>query len=126
MADIVFEGVRVGILLRSLARGTTAVTDRREPLQLVSLRHPGGTTVSAHMHARRTRVTTGLQECVIVKTGRIRLELYSPSGTMFRRITLKAGDAFILQRGGYGIQFLEASEVLEVKNGPYLDDKMPL
>ena len=126
MPEVFYKGTQVGILIRTIRKGSVAVTNGGEPLQLVTLKHPKGSDIAAHTHAPRKRTVQKLQECLIVRKGRVRLDLYAPDGTLFTRVTLKAGDSFILQNGGYGIHLLEDSELLEVKNGPFLDDKVLL
>ena len=126
MPEVFYKGTQVGILVRTVRKGSVAVTDGSEPLQLVTLKHPKHSYLAAHTHTPRRRIVRTLQECLIVKKGRVRLDLYAPDGTLFTKVTLRAGDSFILQNGGYGIHLLEDSELLEVKNGPFLDDKVLL
>ncbi|MBM3777552.1 MAG: hypothetical protein FJW23_04830 [Acidimicrobiia bacterium] len=113
----------VGILVRRFETGHTAVTDARDPLQVLTMKDAKGTDLAAHRHVPRRRVTERLQECLIVRRGRVRVDLYGAHRKAFARVTLKAGDVFVLRRGGYGIRVLEDAELIEVKNGPYLPDK---
>lgn len=126
MKQILYKKEVVGILIRHLPKGSVPVTDGSEPLQFVTLRHDKGKHLLAHTHAPKRRVTTRLQECLIVRKGRVRVDLFGPDGKMFKKITLGEGDSFILQNGGYGIHMLEASELIEVKNGPFIEDKVLL
>jgi hypothetical protein len=126
MTDIIHKKKLVGILLRAFPKGSIPHTDGQEPLQLVTLKHPKGQYLLAHMHKPLKRTTTRLQECLIVRKGRIRIDIYGPDKKMFKKVTLKAGDVFILLNGGYGIHMLEASELIELKNGPFKEDKVLL
>ena len=65
-----------------------------------------------------------MQECIIVKKGKIRVDLYGPDKKMFKKVVLKTGDLLILLNGGYGIHILEDAEMIELKNGPFVEDKV--
>lgn len=127
MEKIFYKDVLVGILITSMPDGSVPLTDGGEPLQMVALKHPKGAYLKAHAHAPRERVTQSLQEALIVKKGRVSIDLYAKeeSGFIkFKTVELAVGEVFILMNGGYGINMLEDSELIEVKNGPFLEDKV--
>jgi len=126
MENITHKNKVVGILVRKISAGSIPVTDGVEPLQVVTLKHPSGKYLVAHTHAPKKRTTNKLQECLLVKKGKVRLDLYGPDKKMFKKITIKEGDLFILQNGGFGIHLLDDSELVEVKNGPFIEDKVLL
>lgn len=76
-----------------------------------------------HIHTPSKRVTSVLQECLVVRKGRVRIDMYGTDHKFFKRFYLKTGDIFIYLRGAYGLTYMEPSEILEVKNGPYRNDK---
>ncbi|KKQ96658.1 MAG: hypothetical protein UV74_C0010G0004 [Candidatus Woesebacteria bacterium GW2011_GWB1_43_14] len=124
MEKIFYKKTLIGIRIKKIPKGSVPLTDGKEPLQLVSLKHPKGSYLKAHIHEPKKRVTRSLQECLIVKKGKIRLDLYGRDKKKFKRLFLKAGESFILMNGGIGIHLLEDSECLEVKNGPFVEDKV--
>lgn len=124
MPNIIYKNKLVGILLSSFPKGSIPQTDDREPLQLVTLKHSKGKYLLAHTHRPIKRQTAKLQECLVVKKGRIRIDLYGPDKKMFKKLNLKTGDLFILLNGGYGIHILEDAEMIELKNGPFIEDKV--
>lgn len=124
MQLIQYNKIVVGIKISSIKKGSLPQTQPDEPLQLVTLKHPKGAYLLAHMHTPKKRTTNNLQECLIVKKGKILIDLYSPNKILFKKVTLQSGDIFILQNGGYGIHLLENSELIELKNGPFLEDKI--
>lgn len=126
MERIVYKKLVIGLLLRKLQKGSVPITDGKEPLQFVTLKHSKGKYLLAHTHAPKKRVTLKLQECLIVRRGSVRVDLYAPNKKIFKKIILKSGDSFILQNGGYGIHMLKNSELIEVKNGPFIEDKVLL
>jgi len=126
ITKIQYKNKLVGVLLKTIPVGSIPHTDSKESLQLVSLKHPKGKYLVAHAHKPIKRTTNNLQECLIVKKGKIKVDLYSSDKKKFKNITLKTGDVFILLNGGYGIHFLESSELIELKNGPFMEDKVLL
>lgn len=124
MIPIIYKKKVVGIKLAKLTPGSVPVTAGEEPLQLVTLKHPKGAYLKAHMHVPKKRITTRLQECLIVKKGAVKIDLYGPDKKKFKTVSLKEGETYILMHGGYGIHITQDAELIEVKNGPFLDDKV--
>ena len=124
MNKIFYKNQLIGFRLRVLPKGSIPLTEGKEPLQAVALKHPKGSYLKAHMHAPRKRITTCLQECLIVKKGKIKLDLYGPDKKFFKFIYLSAGDIFLLMHGGVGIHIIKDAEIIEVKNGPFKEDKV--
>ncbi|HTW96842.1 MAG TPA: hypothetical protein VMD74_04270 [Candidatus Methylomirabilis sp.] len=124
MEKIYYGEKLIGLRIKTLAKGSTPVTEDKQPLQLVTLKHPAGAYLKAHAHRPRRRTTERLQECLMVKKGRIKLDLYGPDKKLFKHLFLAAGDIFISLNGGIGIHFLQDGEIIEVKNGPFKEDKI--
>ena len=116
----------IGILVRRIKPGSLPVTDGHHPLQVVTLSHPKGKYLAAHTHRPVPRKTERMQEALFVKKGKVRLDLFGPDKKPFKKLVMKAGDFFILQNGGLGIQMMEHSECVEFKNGPFVEDKVLL
>lgn len=121
---IIYKNELLGIRIRDISHGSVPITDGGEPLQLVTLKHPKGAYLKAHIHTPKKRVTNSLQECLIVKKGRVKLDLYGHDKKFHKYLYLKPGEVFVLAKGGYGIQLMEDSELIEVKNGPFKEDKI--
>lgn len=105
-------------------KGSIPQTEGKEPLQLVTLKHPKGKYLLAHTHKPTPRKTAKMQECIVVKKGKIKVDLYGPDKKMFKKVMMKAGDLLLLSNGGYGIHILEDAEIIELKNGPFAEDKV--
>ena len=125
MEEIYYKNTLVGIRVRSLKKGSIPITPEREPLQLLGLRYPKGHSWVPHRHAPKRRVTDHLQECLVVRKGKVKVDVYALGDVKVKSITLKAGELFILLNGGYGIHALENVELFELKNGPFMgEDKI--
>lgn len=105
----------------SLERKYNFLTDQQSPLQLGISTYPGGERIAAHAHLRtEVTVPTG-QEFILVRSGRLRVDLFDPvSREPLARQELAAGDMILLVWGGHGFEVLEPCEIVEVKQGPYL------
>jgi len=124
--DIKYKNKLVAIFLGHFPKGSIPQTKGSEPLQLVTLKHPKGKYLLAHTHEPKKRRTDKMQECLIVKKGKIKIDLYGPDKKMFKKIIMKTGDLLLLVDGGYGIHILDNSEMIELKNGPFIEDKVLL
>lgn len=126
MPNILYKNKLVAIFINRLTNGSIPQTEGKEPLQLVTLKHPKGKYLVAHSHKPTPRQTEKMQECLIVKRGKIKVDLYGTDKKMFKKLTMKTGDLLILLNCGIGIHFLEDAEVVELKNGPFVEDKVLL
>lgn len=122
--QIKYKNKLVAIFLGKFPKGSIPQTNGKEPLQLVTLKHSKGKCLLAHTHKPAPRTTAKMQECIIVKKGKIKVDLYGPDKKMFKAITMKMADLLLLVNGGYGIHILEDAEIIELKNGPFVEDKV--
>ena len=75
----------------------------------------------AHTHNEAMRKVSWTQEVIFIKQGKIQSEIYDLNRNKVKEIICSEGDIIILLRGGHGYRILEDNtQVLEVKNGPYL------
>lgn len=119
----IFVGKKlVGIRIKSLSPGSIPITDSSGALQVLTLSHSKGDSVKPHVHRRMKRVTMDLQECLVVLKGKIRIDLYSSAIRPVKRVIVKAGEVYIVLDGKIGVEYLEKSEVIEIKNGPFRND----
>ncbi len=126
MEKIFYKGILIGIRITRLAAGAHPITGDKEPLQILTHKHLNGKHVVAHFHVPRPRRTKELQECLIVRKGKVRIDLYGPDGKYFKRLYLSKGQLFLRLHGGYAVHFSKSSEVFEIKNGPFLKDEVAI
>lgn len=123
MERIEHEEKLIAIHLTTFAEGSNPITDISEPLQVMTLKHATGEKVMPHRHVPYERKTAHLSECLVVRTGSARVDLYGTGKKVFRSVVIKAGEVLIIFGGGHALEYLEPSEIVEMKNGPYVDDK---
>jgi len=90
--------------------------------QLVYMRRPAGYAIPPHIHNPVQREVVLTQEVLFIRSGLVRVDLYRRDCSLLTYRTLGAGDIVFLAEGGHGIEILEESEIVEVKQGPYAGD----
>lgn len=106
-------------------KGATFFTPPEFSQQVGLLRHRKGSKVKPHVHKLVKRRIERTQEVLHIKKGKVAVFLYDEKGKYLRTRILKKGDTILLASGGHGIEVLEDSLILEIKQGPYagVDDK---
>jgi hypothetical protein len=89
------------------------------PLQLGVNTYRSGEDVRAHIHLPRETVIREVEEVVHVDHGRVSVALFNLSGNKETTLELSSGDTILFVAGGHGIQVLEDTRIIEVKQGPY-------
>jgi|SRR3989344_4977323 len=124
MEKIIHNKILIAIRIKKLKNGVVPITDPHEPLQILSHKQQKGDySTKAHIHVPKTRITKRLQECLVVIKGKIKIDLYASNKEFFRSIYLSAGQTVIFINGGHAVHVLNDSEIIEVKNGPFVGDK---
>ena len=91
--------------------------------QLGYIKRRKGDTIPEHIHILHTREIKYTQETLFVKRGRVRVDFYTDDKAYIASRELKTGDVVLLASGGHGFEFLEETELIEVKQGPYCGDQ---
>ncbi len=78
--------------------------------------------ISPHTHNIVQRDVQFTQEVLIIKSGKVRVDYYDEKKKYLESRILNKGDVVLLAYGGHGFEMIEDSEIIEVKQGPYLDE----
>ena len=124
MEKIIYNNTLIAIRVKKFKSGAVSLTNPLESLQIVSHKRKAGEYTKAHIHIPKVRVTQNLQECLVVIKGKIKIDLYTPQKKFFKSIYLSAGQAVIFMSGGHEVHMVKDSEIIEVKNGPFVEDKV--
>jgi hypothetical protein len=103
--------------------GISFLTDGASLLEMGYMSHPAGYIITPHAHPPFTRQTHGTQEVIFLKSGKMRVDFYSEQKMCVGSRELVGGDWIVLLAGGHGIELLEPSILIEVKNGPYAGEE---
>jgi mannose-6-phosphate isomerase-like protein (cupin superfamily) len=122
---IVHEGTELAVILRRdyKADGITFLTANDYSQQLGYMNRPAGYTIPPHVHNPVAREVRYTKEVLFVRSGRVRVDFYSESRDYIESTVLEAGDVILLAYGGHGFHMLEPTEMIEVKQGPYVGEQ---
>ncbi len=126
MDKIFYKEKLLGIKIKKRKLGTSPITDTESFLQVLTLNYKKGHVVIPHDHKPKKRITTELNECIVIVKGKVRVKLYGGERKPVKQVILSTGDTFLYMRGGHSVHFLDDAELIEIKNGPFIDDRFPL
>lgn len=104
------------------SQGISFFTPPEFSQQLAYMRRPPGHEVVPHVHCLVPRNIEHTQEVLVVRSGRVLVDIYSEERRHLESMELGPGDVILLAGGGHGLRFLDESEIIEVKQGPYCGD----
>lgn len=124
--EIVHDGELIALIIPHDFQkdGVEFFTPKEFSQQLGYMKHPAGHRIEPHIHKLVVREIQYTQETLLVKSGRIRVDFYSDDKKYIGSEELVAGDVVLLASGGHGFVFLEESELIEIKQGPYISFKV--
>jgi len=80
-----------------------------------------GKKLLAHAHNEVRREVLWTQEVLYIRAGRVKAEVFDGRDLKVAELSAGAGDILVLLHGGHGYEILEeGTQVLEIKNGPYV------
>jgi hypothetical protein len=122
---IFFNELLLGILLRGsfVKMGIEFFTDDQSSQQLGYMKREENYEIIPHRHNVVSRDVRNTQEVLFIKSGKVRVDFYDNSETYLFSKVLNPLDTILLCDGGHGFHFLEESEIIEVKQGPYLEER---
>lgn len=103
--------------------GIEFVTPDSFSQQLAYMKRPVNYEIDPHVHNPIQREVRLTRETLFIRKGAVRVDLYNNNRKYLRSIIVKTGDAILLVDGGHGLKMLEESEIIEVKQGPYIAEQ---
>ena len=115
------DGKILAIIIRANfeKKGLEFFTPPEFSQQLGYMFHPRGHVIKPHVHNEVPRNVELTQEVLVVKKGKVRVDLYDSQQTYLFSEIINTGDIILLANGGHGFEILEPAEMIEVKQGPY-------
>jgi hypothetical protein len=102
--------------------GIEFITPSTYSQQLGYMNRPAGYVIAPHVHNPVPREVQFTKEVLFIKSGKVRVDFYDDDQKYLESRILCQGDVILLAFGGHGFEMLEASEMIEVKQGPYAGD----
>ncbi|SEM17903.1 Mannose-6-phosphate isomerase, cupin superfamily [Syntrophus gentianae] len=87
--------------------------------QVACMQHPAGHKIAPHVHNFLFRQVLYTQEVLMIRRGRVKVNLFSSEKDFITSRTLESGDLILLCGGGHSFEMLEETSMIEVKQGPY-------
>ena len=91
--------------------------------QLAYMNRPAGYKIAPHVHNKVQREVFYTQEVLFIKNGKVKVDFFDEEQKYLETRILKTGDVILLASGGHGFEMLEQTEMIEVKQGPFAEDK---
>jgi hypothetical protein len=104
------------------AEGIQFLTPDSYSQQLGYMNRPQGYVIKPHVHNMAIREVHYTNEVLFIKSGKVRVDFYGADQIYRESRVLNWGDIILLICGGHGFEMLEASEIIEVKQGPYVGE----
>jgi hypothetical protein len=116
------DGQLLALILRRHFReeGTHFFTPDVCTQQLGYMRLPKDHIIKPHLHNTTARTVHHTHEVLVILRGQLRVDFYTLSEEYCESRVLLPFDVVLLMSGGHGFKVLEATEMLEIKQGPYL------
>ncbi len=99
--------------------GTTFVTSPDLAQQVGFVVYPAGGVIKRHIHKFVDRRNISASEALIVREGRLEIDIFDEQKNLVATRQLEAGDFVLMVSGGHGFRILEPTVLLEIKLGPY-------
>lgn len=122
--EITHEGKLIAIIVRSTFRkqGIEFFTPDDFSQQLAYMNRPANYRIPPHIHNSAHREVSLTQEVLFIRSGKVKVDFYDSDRRPLVDSILETGDVILLASGGHGFTMLEPTEIIEVKQGPYLGD----
>ena len=123
--NVEFKQKILSIIIRSNYKtdGIKFFTPNEFSQQLGYMKRPKGYIIEPHIHNIVYRQVSLTKEVLFIKSGKVRVDFYDDEKNYFESRILFNGDIILLASGGHGFEMLEPSEMIEVKQGPFMGDE---
>ncbi len=111
------------ITVQHCVNGVNFHTDPSRDVQVASMRHSKGHYINNHKHNATKREIYSTSEVLLIKRGIIRCFIYDNNLASVETVDLSGGQILILYAGGHGFEVLEDIEMIEVKQGPFMNNQ---
>jgi hypothetical protein len=119
---IVHDQIIYAIIIRASynKEGIEFFSEENYSQQLGYMKRPAGYIIEPHRHNIVSREVLYTQETLFIRQGKIRVDFYNQHNNIIKNTLLFKDDVILLINGGHGFEILEESEIIEVKQGPYI------
>jgi hypothetical protein len=121
---ITYENQMLAIIISNnfQKEGIVFFTEDNFSQQLGYMNRPKGYVIPPHRHNIVPREVIHTQEVLFIKAGKVRVDFYNDQQDYLESRIIVTGDVILLAAGGHGFEMIEPSEIIEVKQGPYIGE----
>jgi hypothetical protein len=102
--------------------GINFITPNSYNQQIGYMKREMGYQIQPHIHINTKRTIYGTSEVLFIKRGRVKVNFFDLQKNYLSSRILETGDFILLMNGGHGFEILEEAEIIEIKQGPYVED----
>ena len=106
----------------SFKEGKKFLTSNESEFQVGVFKLDQGEEIISHTHQDQNRHILKTSEAITVISGKIKVNFFDLNQKYLRSIEVSSGESIILVGGGHGIEIIEDSKFIEIKQGPYKED----
>lgn len=119
---IIHQSQLIAMILRRdiINEGIEFYTSSDSAQQIGAMAWSAGHTITPHIHRIVERTVMRTQEVLIIRRGKVRVDLYDEDQIYLESHIVETGDIIFLSSGGHGFTMLEDTVMVEVKQGPYV------
>ena len=109
---------------RFIKNGVDFLTRDKDLLQLGFINHKKNHHIKSHIHLKKPRIINYCTEVLLIEKGKIKIKFFDNNSSDIKKDKiLNKGDIIILFQGGHGFKILEKTQIIEIKQGPYVEGK---
>lgn len=127
---IIVNNTISGILIKkefTLNDGIEFVNSKDDEFQIGLMKRKKGYKVTPHYHEKISRKIKMTSEALFVKKGSVECTLFDKNDKQNgKTFIIKKGDILVIFDSAHKFNFLEDSEIIEIKQGPFIDSKIIL
>lgn len=106
----------------SFKDGKKFLTSNESEFQVGVFKLDRGEEIISHTHKDQNRNIVKTSEAITVISGKIKVNFFDLNQKYLRSIEVSSGESIILVGGGHGIEIIEDTKFIEIKQGPYKED----
>ena len=109
---------------RFIKKGVDFLTKDQDLLQLGFINHKKNHYIKSHIHLKKPRIINYCTEVLLIEKGKVKIKFFDNNQSDIKKDKiLTKGDIIILFQGGHGFKILEKTNMIEIKQGPYVEGK---
>ena len=109
---------------RFIKKGVDFLTKDQDLLQLGFIKHKKNHYIKPHIHLKKPRIINYCTEVLLIEKGKVKIKFFDHNNSDIKKDKiLNKGDIIILFQGGHGFKILEETQIIEIKQGPYVEGK---